>query len=688
MEAHDPKFSDPRVVAVIGGVLAALAGLIFWWAWRQGAYFGDVFYPGAIGVFLLLAVLALAGPFEGRVRGAALVALGALAAIAGWMALSLLWTPTRGATISYAEHAFLYVALFLIGLWLCVTLARNPTLALLPVAVGAIATSIAVVLTLANGHDLNTYFHGEATLRLPLGYRNANAAFFLICLWPTLALAMDRARHPALRVVMVGGATALVELALLCQSRGSVPAALVATVAWIAFSSSRLRAAAYLVLIAIPTAVAAPTLLKVFQHGELKGLGPYMHQAAGMVALTTLLALVLGAVMVLVLERRTEPSPEFQRRLGLGLGSAAALVAVVGLVAFLVHEGGPTKFVDQRVEQFNAGGITNFSGKEARFGVNIGSNRNDFWRVSLDQAKRTPVLGGGAGSFQVTYLKHRNSPETPRDPHSVEMLMLGELGVPGLLLFVVFVVATLWAAVRSRRAGPGAALTVAGAATGVVYWTMHASYDWLWNYPVVTGTMAFLAGIAVAGGVRMAAREGGGNEPATVTATAGGGGEGATGRGLGSDLLGRRTRFGVAAAALFLALVAAPLFLAERYLGRAYGEEAADPTAAYRDFRYAANLDPFDTVALNAKGLLAAQQGEGARAVDAFEQAVEREPEGYAQRLYLAELLYPEELAAARRQIAIAAELNPHEAVVIAARKKIDAAASGGSKKSAGSGAP
>jgi O-Antigen ligase len=674
MEARDPKFSDPRAVAVIGGVLAALSGLIFWWAWRQGAYFGDVFYPGAIGVFLLLAVLALAGPFEGKVRGAALVALGALAAIAGWMALSLLWTPTQGAAISYAEHAFLYLALFLVGLWLCVTLARNPTLALLPVAIGAIVTSIAVVLTLANGHDLNTYFHGEATLRLPLGYRNANAAFFLIGLWPTLALAMDRARHPALRVVMVGGATALVELALLCQSRGSVPAALVAAVAWIAFSSSRLRAAAYLVLIAIPTAVAAPTLLKVFQHGELKGLGPYMHQAAGMVALTALLALVLGAIMVLVLERRTEPSPEFQRRLGLGLGSAAVLVAVVGLVAFLVHEGGPTKFVDQRVEQFNAGGITNFSGKEARFGVNIGSNRNDFWRVSLDQAKRTPVLGGGAGSFQITYLKHRNSPETPRDPHSVEMLLLGELGIPGLLLFVVFVVATLWAAVRSRRAGPGAALTVAGAATGVVYWTMHASYDWLWNYPVVTGMMAFLAGVAVAGGVRMAAgdgREGG-----------------STAVGVGADALGRGPRIGVAVGALILALVAAPLFLAERYLGRAYGEEAAEPAAALRDFRYAANLDPFDTVALNAKGLLAAQQGEGARAVDAFEQAVEREPEGYAQHLYLAELLYPEDLPAARRQIAIAAELNPHEAVVIAARKKIDAAGRGGSKKSSGGGTP
>jgi O-antigen ligase len=674
MEAHDRKFADPRVVAVIGGVLAALAGLIFWWAWRQGAYFGDVFYPGAIGVFLLLAVLALCGPFEGRIRGAALVALAALAAIAGWTALSLLWTPTRGAALSYAEHAFLYVALFLIGLWLCVTLARSPTLALLPVAVGAIAIAVAVVLTLANGHDLNTYFHGEATLRLPLGYRNANAAFFLICLWPTLALAMDRARHWAPRVVMIGGATALVELALLCQSRGSVPAALVATVAWIAFSSSRLRAAAYLILIAIPTAVAAPTLLKVFQHGELKGLSPFMHQAAGMVALTGLLALVLGAVMVLVLERRTEPSPEFQRRLGLGLGSAAALAAVVGLVAFLVHEGGPTNFVDQRVEQFNAGGITNFSGKEARFGVNIGSNRNDFWRVSVDQAKRTPVLGGGAGSFQVTYLKHRNSPETPRDPHSVEMLFLGELGVPGLLLFIVFVVATLWAAVRSRRAGPGAALTVAGAATGVVYWTMHASYDWLWNYPVVTGTMAFLAGIAVAGGVRMAAGGGGGEDVPTVAAD-------------GRGPVGRRPRLGAAAAALVLALVATPLFLAERYLGRAYGEEGTEPTAAYRDFRYAANLDPWDTVALNAKGLLAAQHGERARAVDAFEQAIDREPEGYAQHLYLAELLVPEDPAAARRQIAIAAELNPHEEVVIAARKKIDAANSGGSKKPSGSGA-
>jgi hypothetical protein len=649
MEAHGEKLADHRMLAVIGGVLAALAGLIFWWAWRQGAYFGPVFYPGAIGVFLLLVVVALAGPFDGRVRGAALASLVALAAIAGWMALSLLWTASRGSAISYVEHAFLYLALFVLGLWLCVTLARDPTLALLPVAVAGCAIAVAVVLTLANGHALSTYFHGEATLRLPLGYRNANAAFFLICLWPTLALAMDKAKPWLLRVAMVGGATALVELALLCQSRGSVPAALVAAVAWIAFSSARLRAAAYLVLIAIPTAVATPTLLKVFQHGELKGLSPLMHQAAGMVALTVLLALVLGAVMVLMLERKVDPPAEFQRRLGLGLGGAAVLVAVVGVVAFLVHEGGPTKFVDQRVEQFNAGGITNFSGKEARFGVNIGSNRNDFWRVSLDQVKRTPILGDGAGTFPITYLKYRNSPETPRDPHSVEMLFLDELGIPGLLLLVTFVVATLIAAARSRRAGSAAALTVAGTATAVVYWTMHASYDWLWNYPVVTGTMAFLAGVAVAGGVRAAGADGGGS-------------------------VGPKVRAAIAGGALLLALVATPLFFAERYIGRAYSEEGSDVAAAYRDFSDAADLNPWDTTALTAKGLLAARQGERKAAVKAFEEAIGREPEGYAPHLFLAQVSYPEDLAAARRQIRIASELNPHEPAVIATRKEIERA--------------
>ncbi|HEY0278592.1 MAG TPA: O-antigen ligase family protein [Solirubrobacterales bacterium] len=644
MAAGEGRSLQSGKAVMIGALMAALAGLFFWWAWRQGAYFGSVFYPGAIGVFLLVALLMWFAPISFGASRPALVAFGALAALAIWTSISLLWTPSRGAAVTYAEHAFLYVALFCIGAWLCSALVQRPTLALLPVAIGGIAVAIAVVFTLADGHHLSLYFHGEATLRLPLGYRNADAAFFLICLWPVLALAFDRERNAFLRVALVGGATALVELALLCESRGSVPALLVAVLAWVAFSPSRLRGVGYLVLLAIPVAIATPTLLNVFHHGELKGLAPAMHQAAGVIALTVLLALGLALVTVFLLEPRIRPSNELHRGLELTCGAIALIVAVIGMVAFFHHEGGPSKFFDQRLEQFKAGGITDFSGSEARFGANVGSNRNDFWRVSVDQAERTPILGVGAGSFAITYLQHRRSPETPRDPHSVEMLFLDELGFPGLAMFVIFVGAVIWGATRARRAGPGAALAVAGAVTGVVYWTMHASYDWLWNYPIVTGLMAFLAGVAVTSGVRAA--------------------------------VARRERWlprGVAIGALVVAVVAVPLFLAERYIDRGFEEQETDPTAALRDFARAADLNPWDAGSLLAKGTLAASIGDRATAIKALTEAEGREPEGYASHFFLATVQEDSDPAEARRQIAIARRLNPHEGEVIAAYKRINA---------------
>jgi len=624
--------------------VVALAAFFFWWAWRQGAYFGSVFYPGAIGIFLLVAALMWFAPPPLRSNRWALVALGALAAIAIWTTISFLWTPSRAPALFYAEHAFLYVALFCVGAWLCTALVDRPTVALLPIAIAGIAIAVAVVFTLANGHHLSAYFHGEATLRLPLGYRNANAAFFLICLWPTLALALDRRQNGFLRVGLLGGATAMVELALMCQSRGSVPATAVAVVAWICFVPSRLRAVGYLALLAIPVAIATPTLLDVFHHGELKGLAPFMHRAAGTIALTTLLALALAAVVVFLLEPRIKPSREVERGLGWSLGGLALVVAVVGVVAFFAHEGGPAKFFDQRIEQFNAGGITDFSGQEARFGANVGSNRNDFWRVSLDQVVKTPILGAGAGSFPLTYMQHRRSPETPRDPHSVEMLFLDELGIPGFAMFVCFVFAVLAGAVRSRRAGPACAMAVAGAVTGVVYWTMHASYDWLWSYPIVTGLMAFLAGIAVLSGVR--------------------------GR---ADRPERWLPRSIAAGAVIVALVAVPFFLAERYIDRAFGEQEADPTAAIGDLGRAASLNPWDPVALISKGTLAASIGERGVAIEALREAAEREPENYGPHYFLANVLYPHDLAAARRQIDTALRLNPREPAVIDAYKRINA---------------
>ena len=44
------------------------------------------------------------------------------------------------------------------------------------------------------GDNAIEYLEDDATLRYPLGYRNAVAAFFLISIWPMVVLAADRAK--------------------------------------------------------------------------------------------------------------------------------------------------------------------------------------------------------------------------------------------------------------------------------------------------------------------------------------------------------------------------------------------------------------------------------------------------------------------------------------------------------------
>lgn len=652
------KVADPARTIALAIMLAGLSALFFWWGWRQGAYFGAVFFPGAAIIYLLLIVLLMFAPFNGRLRDVSLTALAALFLLAAWMLISLLWTPTRGSAVDYAEHAFLYAAFFMAGLWLCDLLSRNMTLALAPVALAGIAIGVATTITIGTGTDVGAYLHGDGTLRFPMGYRNANAAFFLIFLWPLVTLASDRDRPWLLRAIMIGGATALVELAVLAQSRGSVLAAAIAAVVWIAFSPARLRTAAHLALVLLPAAFAVPTLLHVFQNGEANAAAvPLLHDSARAVGLTSLASVILAIFGFGWLEPRTRLAPRTQRRFGLVLTTAVILIGGSATAVFLSEHGGPVNFADQRISEFTHGGIPNLSDQGARFGVNVGSNRDDFWRVSLDQAQAAPILGQGAGSFQLAYLKHRQSPESPRDPHSVEMLMLGELGLPGLCLLGAFVVGSTVGALRSRRLGFAPALLSSGAMAALAYWTVHASYDWFWNYPALTAPIAYLAGVAIAPGVVAL--------PGRLSS-------------------GARIAIGVLLAAV--ALTSLPLYLSNRYTDRALGEWQDNTPNAYQDLERAASLNPFDLEPLLLKGVIASKVGDRAVALAAFRKAEEREPDNYAPHYFIARSLLVKNPAAARRELTRARQLNPKGPEIATLSRELKASGRDGRERSPTSG--
>jgi hypothetical protein len=486
--------ADRRRAFVAVWLALLLAAAWGWWAAKSGAYFGRVFYPGTVALAALALVIFVAvPPLRLRPRREAAIALGFLVALAAWTLLSILWTPTPDTALDDSTQVFAYALAFALGLWLR-RLSANPLTGLLPVAVaGAIAGLVAVV-ALSAGHHLTAYLHPDASFRYPLGYRNANGAFFLIALWPALTLASSMSINRWLRAAMLGVSTLCIELAILSQSRGSTIAVAISALVVFALSPARLRLAAYLGLAALPVLATLPALLDVYQHGAIAGALPFLRDAAVAVAFSVIVAMAIGAVSTRV-ERGIGLSPEVARRAERRLAIAAAVLAVTGFGAFVAAKGGPVHFVDQRLHEFTRGGYPDLSGQGARFGANIGSNRNDFWRVALHEGARLPLLGGGAGSFQLDYLRERRSHETPTDPHSVEMLMLTELGIPGLLLFAGFVVMAAAGVARSRPQHP--ALAAAALAAGA-YWLVHSSYDWFWNYPAMTAPAICLLGAACA----------------------------------------------------------------------------------------------------------------------------------------------------------------------------------------------
>jgi O-Antigen ligase/Tetratricopeptide repeat len=309
---------------------------------------------------------------------------------------------------------------------------------------------------------------------------------------------------------------------------------------------------------------------------------------------------------------------------------AALVVVVVGGAIFVERRGGPIDFLDQRISEFERGGNPNLQGQGARFGVNVGTNRGDFWRVSLDQGEDHPLGGGGAGSFAGAYLQERDSSEAPNDPHSVEMLMFSELGIVGLGLFGTFVVGSALGGFRTWRLGASAAALAAGSLSSAAYWLAHSSYDWFWHYPAITAPAMFLLGAAAA--------------PTLLDPSAG------------PAWRARRVSAALAGLAIVVAL---PLFLSQRYADRAYDEYPGDPEAALSNLDRAADLNPFDPQPVLGRGAIESDLGNDEEAISAFREAVDRAPDSYAGHFFLARALAETDRPAAREEAEEALRLNP-----------------------------
>jgi hypothetical protein len=678
-EAAEPSRAAPaneRSALLVGLFVLGLLTVVWsWWAWQDGAWFGVVRLPGTIILCAALVIVTWVAPWPGsfRLNRPALVALVSLVALGAWAALSAFWSPAPDVAVADAQRIFLYGLGFGLGIWMALLLGSRAELSLIPLAAaGAVAGGAAVVVLLA-GDEPASYVGTDGSLQFPLGYRNANAAFFAIAFLGALGLASGRGLDWRLRAVALAAATMCLDLGLLSQSRGSAPAAVVALVVYVLVAPFRLRAVCWLGLAILPALGVIPALTDLYRAANDEGVatvGNQMSDAGTAVAITAGVAAVLGAIAALLERRlpRAEASPTVSNRIVLG-GTAAIVVALA--VAFVIRVGDPVDWVGDRVEEFKAGGTPDLSAQSSRFGFSVESDRYDLWRVALDDAGEDPLLGDGGGGFQYTYLQKRDVRlQTARDAHSVELEVLSELGVTGLVLLLAALGGAALGALKARRLrtpangeeprrlDAGAAALAATALTCGAYWLAHTSIDWFWPYPAITAPVLALLGAACGAAMRTPSPPG----P-------------------------RRFRPWLAAAAVVLALSAIPPFLSERYVNDAYAEWRSDLNRSYDDLDRAKALNPLSDSPLLAEGAIADAAGDRRRALAAFREAEDKRPEEWATHYLLAELLADQQPELARRELEEARELNPLSVEVEQLEQELrDSEAPGPDESAAGGG--
>jgi len=198
---------------VPGAVLAAAAITLL--AFRDGGYFPSAWRVTTVA---LLAAAALALVLRGASkpsRGQLVVVLG-LAGLAGWTALSALWSPDPGASLLEAQRTLVYVAALVAAVAVGGRLLAG-TLA----AIGFVCAYSVGQRLLQGAPDPPVPFSGTL-LQEPLGYANALGGLAAIGLATTVALV----RVPRLRLLVPALGSLFVVTLALTQNRSGWLAAL------------------------------------------------------------------------------------------------------------------------------------------------------------------------------------------------------------------------------------------------------------------------------------------------------------------------------------------------------------------------------------------------------------------------------------------------------------------------------
>ena len=477
-------WSLQRPADVAGLLLAAgtglFAGLSPVWG---GAY--------SIGVWGWIALLALAG-LPALLVGAsrlparrALVCVVALALVAAWSALSASWAESVDQAMTEASRWGAYAAVLACLVFVLARERRLAWIMLGSLAAGVTCVAAGIVVEMASGRS-ELFLGGR--LNEPLGYVNGQAGHLALGFWPLVAVA-ERGRGAALRGLAAAGATLVLCLLVATQSRGVAIALFVSAALVLAAVPGRRTRVWALAVVGGGVGAVGGALLDI-------GSGEDAVRQAGALALVA--AGAVGLVWAAAIAATTAAARR-DRRVAAGLSGLSsvgvAAIAVVGVAAAAIATPTLIDRGDRELSAFTSLERTDLG--EGRF-LSGGGNRYDYWRVAVEELAEQPLIGAGAGNYDLGYFLRRRTSEDIRQPHSIELQALAELGVIGFVPLALVLVLGLVGAASSgrwRRSEPLPPSLAVAAGGAFVVWLVHTSVDWLHVLPGVT--MGALIGLAV-----------------------------------------------------------------------------------------------------------------------------------------------------------------------------------------------
>ena len=340
-----------------------------------------------------------------------------------------------------------------------------------------------------------------ARLRFPLDYWNGLAAMLAIGL-PALLWSGSEGRTRLGRAV-ASGVIPLVALALyMTFSRGGILELLTAAAVLIALFPRRL----YLLAVSmVPAAVAFVLILQLNTRPELLDFLPgeaTATQGSEMFWIAIVAAVTTGVIRLLLdlgFSSGRIAVPRASARLTNLVGAVAA-----GGVAVLLLAGIGTGFFVDRWDEFRQ--PTEAGNVAERLG-SIGSSERYFLYDAAVAAGRTdPATGIGPGTFEFWWSQEGEGEQFVRDAHSLYLEAFAELGVPGLLLVFLLVLAPIAIGTRLLlRHGPGEARgLLAASVASMAAFAVAAGIDWAWELTVLPTAFLLLAAAVCGPAARVA----------------------------------------------------------------------------------------------------------------------------------------------------------------------------------------